>query len=53
MVDGFNLAYGQDMIYRNDHHGDNVTPLSGAGMAAVSAPLPAEGELITVYEQDG
>ena len=53
VVDGFNQAYGQDMIYRNDHHGDNTTPLSGAGMVAVSAPVPADGELITVYEQDG
>lgn len=53
VVEGFNLAYGQDQIYRNDHHGDTVAPLTGAGMVAVSAPLPAEGELITVYEQDG
>jgi len=53
VVAGFNLAYGQDKIYRNDHHGNTVAPLTGAGMAAVSAPLPAEGELITVYEQDG
>ena len=53
VVDGFNQAYGQDKIYRNDHHGDETTPLSGAGMAAVSATLPADGKLISVYEQDG
>ena len=53
VVEGFNMVYGQDVVYRNDHHGDKVTPLSGAGMIAVSAPLPAEGELITVYDQDG
>ena len=53
VVDGFNQAYAQDVIYRNDHHGDNTTPLSGAGMVAVSAPVPADDELITVYEQDG
>jgi len=53
VVAGFNLAYGQDKIYRNDHHGNAVTPLSGAGMVAVSAPLPADGELITLYQQDG
>jgi ribonuclease Z len=53
VVAGFNLAYGQDKVYRNDHHGNAVTPLSGAGMVAVSAPLPADGELITLYQQDG
>jgi ribonuclease Z len=53
IVNGFNQAYGQDRVYRNDHHGDAVTPLSGHGMVAVSSPLPVAGELITVYEQDG
>ena len=53
VVEGFNLAYAQDEVYRNDHHGDLATPLSGAGMIAVSAPLPAEGELVSVYDQDG
>jgi len=53
VVDGFNQAYGQDKIYRNDHHGDTVTPLSGAGMISVSSPTPIDGELISVYQQDG
>lgn len=53
VVDGFNQAYAQDKVYRNDHHGNNTTPLSGAGMLAISAPLPVDGELITLYEQDG
>jgi ribonuclease Z len=53
VVDGFNQVYGQDKIYRNDHHGDTVTPLSGAGMIPVSAPIPIDGQLVTVYQQDG
>jgi ribonuclease Z len=53
VVDGFNDAYARDAVYRNDHHGDNVAPLSGTGMTAVSFPVPAEGESVVVYEQDG
>jgi ribonuclease Z len=49
VVDGFNQAYAQDFVYRHDHHGDMVAPLSGAGTVAQSFPLPADGELITVY----
>lgn len=33
VVEGFNLAYGQDAIYRNAHHGDSVAALSGKGMS--------------------
>jgi ribonuclease Z len=53
IVNGFNQAYAQDHVYRIDHHGHRATPPSGAGMVAVSTPLPVDGELITVYEQDG
>jgi ribonuclease Z len=53
IVDGFNSAYARDAIYRNDHHGDAVAPLSGYGMKAVSFPIPEEGKSIVVYEQDG
>jgi ribonuclease Z len=53
VVAGFNSAYAQDSVYRNDHHGEAVAPLSGHGMIAQSFALPAEGELTRVYEQDG
>jgi ribonuclease Z len=53
VTDGFNDAYSQDAIYRHDHHGDTVAPLSGHGMIAVEYPLPADGEIITVYEEGG
>jgi ribonuclease Z len=53
VVEGFNLAYGQDAIYRNAHHGDSVAALSGKGMSPVSFEVPKDGTKITVYEKDG
>lgn len=53
IVNGFNLSYGADAVYRNAHHTDMVAPLSGKGMAAQAFSLPAEGELLTVFETDG
>ena len=32
VVAGFNTAYAQDAVYRHEHHGDTVAPVSGAGM---------------------
>lgn len=53
VVDGFNAAYAQDFVYRHEHHGDTVAPMSGAGMTAMPFPKPATGELALVYEDDG
>lgn len=53
VVAGFNAAYALDGPYRNAHHGDAVAPLSGNGMTAISFAIPAEGESVLVYEQDG
>ena len=53
VVNGFNAAYVRDAVYRNDHHGDMATPLSGAGMRAIGTPSPANGELRLVYAGDG
>lgn len=53
IVNGFNLSYGADAQYRNDHHTDLVAPLSGKGMVAHQFNAPAEGELLTVFEKDG
>ena len=52
IVEGFNIAYQQDSIGRNAHHGDKVAPLSGFGMIARPFPVPAEGQLETVYAHD-
>lgn len=53
VVDGFNAAYAQDFTYRNEHHGDAVAPLSGAGLKAIPFAKPALGELTTVYAAEG
>jgi ribonuclease Z len=50
IVEGFNIAYRQDSVGRNAHHGDKVAPLSGFGIIARPFPVPAEGELATVYD---
>jgi len=52
IVSGFNMAYSQDFTYRHAHHGDSVTPLASAGLAARPFDLPAEGQGVTVYDQD-
>jgi ribonuclease Z len=53
VVDGFNAAYSLDAIYRHDHHGDSVAPVSGTGMIAKPFAQPADGELTTVYQKGG
>ena len=53
VVDGFNTAYSQDFVYRHEHHGDSVAPLSGAGLKAMPFDKPAIGELLPVLEKDG
>jgi ribonuclease Z len=53
VVDGFTLAYQQDSVGRNAHHGDKVAPPSGFGMVARPFPVPAEGQLADVYDSGG
>jgi ribonuclease Z len=53
VVEGFNRAYAQDAPYRTAHHGEKVAPSSGHGMTALPYPLPAAGESVSVYNQDG
>ena len=53
VVAGFNMAYGLDTIYRQQHHGDSVAPLSAAGLQALPFDQPAPGHLHTVLQQDG
>jgi ribonuclease Z len=47
------MAYGLDTIYRQQHHGDSVAPLSAAGLQALPFDQPATGQLHTVLQQDG
>ena len=53
VVAGFNKAYSFDFQYRQDHHGDTVAPLSGAGMKAISFEQPSSGQLVKVYQANG
>ena len=49
VVDGFDAAYAQDAVYRNDHHGDRVAPLTGHGMTPQSFETPEEGQLVGLF----
>ncbi len=53
VVEGFNLAYSQDFVYRHEHHGDVVAPLQAAGLQARPFDTPPGGELVLVHEADG
>lgn len=50
IVDGFNTAYQFDKVYRHEHHGDTVAPLSGAGMVAQEFTTPELGVLATLID---
>ena len=51
VVAGFNAAYSFDKVYRNEHHGDTVAPLAGAGMIAREFTTPALGVLETLIDE--
>lgn len=53
VVDGFNAVYQFDKVYRHEHHGDTVAPLSGAGMVAREFNTPFQGKLETLIDKDG
>lgn len=51
VVTGFNTAYAQDAVYRHEHHGDTVAPMSGTGMVARPFQQPELGELETLLDE--
>ncbi len=53
VVNGFNEAYAYDFVHRTDHHGEDIVPSSGAGMAAVAFAEPVDGEAPVVVDHDG
>lgn len=53
IVQGINKAYARDAVYRNEHHGDDVAPLSGHGMVPRPFPTPLDGDASRVYARDG
>jgi len=52
VADGFNLAYGQDYVYRTEHHGEAFMPSKYAGFVAQTVNAPQSGAA-TVFDQDG
>ena len=52
VVDGFNMAYGQDYVYRTEHHGEALMPSRNAGLAAMPFAVPDTG-LQEIYNQGG
>lgn len=47
VVDGFNAAYAQDFVYREDHHSEEYMPVKHAGAHAVVVTVPeAEGDAL-------
>jgi len=53
VVNGFNEAYAIDSGHRVAHHGPDVVPPSGFGLAARLFDMPASDESAVVYDQDG
>lgn len=53
IVDGFNMAYAQDIGYRVAHHGEQTLSPAGGGAVAHAFAPPAPGESQIVIEDDG
>lgn len=52
IVNGFNTAYALDKVYRHEHHGDTVAPVSGFGMVAEEFVTPELGVLTTLVDDE-
>src|SRR5690606_6689946 len=51
---GLNQAYAIDAGYRTAHHGPEVMPPEGAGLAAHEFEIPSEdGAAIVLHDEDG
>jgi ribonuclease Z len=53
IANGLNETYAIDSGYRMAHHGNEVVPPSGFGIAAHPFELPGADENAVVYERDG
>ncbi len=52
VVAGLNQAYTPDHGFRVTHHGAAVVPPSGAGLIARPHPLPEDGQLTLVFQEN-
>jgi len=50
---GLNEAYAIDSAYRTAHHGDQIMPPTGAGIAATDFVFPPEADQLVVHDADG
>jgi ribonuclease Z len=53
IANGLNETYSIDSGYRIAHHGEQVVPRSGFGLAAIPFDVPPPNESIVVYDVDG
>ena len=53
IVQGLNMAYRLDSMYRTAHHGPETVPPSGSGFRAHEFEEPPLGESVVVLERDG
>ena len=53
VVRGINQVYALDAVYRAAHHGEETMPLSGRGAKAQGFEIPAQGDGITVIDEQG
>ena len=53
VVSGFAQAYGLEQGYRTAHHGPKLMPPEPAGADAKAFEATAQGEPVTVYEEQG
>lgn len=52
VVAGFNLAYGQDYVYRTEHHSEALMPSKNAGLEAQRFSIPESG-MNEIYNEGG
>ena len=53
VVEGFNMAYSQDSVYRNLHHGEDVASIPGFGMIPVPFDFSGEKQSTEVFNENG
>jgi ribonuclease Z len=53
VVEGYNLAYGLDSLYRTAHHGENVMPSAAAGAVAKTLTVTDPGMAELFFDRNG
>ena len=53
VVEGFNMAYSQDSVYRNLHHGEDVASIPGFGMIPMPFDFSGEKQSTEVFNENG